>query len=71
MDALFVMVWDHLLSPFRSWDAIRGEAKIELKRLEAKNRLDLSREETKRHEILREIEQNKEVTKREALKVIK
>lgn len=69
LEVLFTSVWEHVLSPFENWIGLKAEAKLELRRIQSREVSRRSREETKRVEILRDIEHDKEVTKREMLKL--
>jgi hypothetical protein len=65
LKVLFTMVWDRILSTTSDFVNLKSEATLELRRIEQKTQVALSKEETKRLEILREVQHDKEVTKRE------
>lgn len=71
LDVMFTAIWEHLLSPFEGGLGLKAEARIELRRIDSKERVRLSQEETSRLEILRDIEHDKEVTKRDMLGLAK
>lgn len=69
LKALFTMVWDRVLSSASDYINLKAEGTLELKRIEQRAARGLSKEDTKRMEILREIQHDKEVTKREIVEL--
>lgn len=65
--AIFTMVWDRMLSNANHYIGLKTEAILELRRLELKTKPQLHADELKRLEILREVQHDKELTKRELI----
>jgi hypothetical protein len=71
LNGLFTLVWEHLFPSASAWMRAQALARSERRQLDQKALVSLSKEETRRLEILKQIEQGKEVTKRQALGIFK